>query len=178
MYLLEPTAGQISSTRAIRALRPRRINVTHQAQAHHTLATCGLTTPHSSKPMMKLSRRRHSLRQLIHHHQDRVMTLLGGNGPLRVAGTLDQLMVTTLATQLTGRTTGLVRRPIPIIHHHLIMRNPLQYQPGTPSGPMRVTDQLMVTTQATQLTGVTTGLARRPIPFTPPNLTLRDQLQH
>ena len=127
MCLLEPTAGQISSTRAIRALCSKRIKVTNQDQAHHTLATCGLTTTHSSKPMMKLSRRRHSLRQLIHHHQDRVMTLLGGNGPLRVAGTMDQLMVTTLATQLTGGTTGLARRPISIIPPNLTLRDQLQH---------------------------------------------------
>jgi hypothetical protein len=178
-FLLVPTTGQITSTRATRALIPRDIKVINRDKEHHTLATNGLTIVQLSRDLMVLSRR-HSRRRLTLHHQGREMTLQSGNTPLGEAGVTHTLIANGVTSTRPNRDLIVFsrrhsRRRLTLHHQGREMTLPggdgLQVRTG-----MR--DQLMVTKGATQLTGEATGMNQKTAWTTHPNLTLRDQLQH
>jgi hypothetical protein len=157
--LLVPTAGQITSTRATRALIRGDIKGTNRGRTHHTLAANGLAMAQLSRDLMVLSRRRHSRRRLTLHHQGRGMTLQSGDTPLAEIGVTHTLIANGVTSTRPDRDLmALSRRRLTLHHQGREMTLPggdgLQVRTG-----MR--DQLIGTPGTTQLTGEAAGMTRR-----------------
>ena len=162
--LLVPTAGQITSTRATRALIRGDIKGTNRGRTHHTLAANGLTMAQLSRDLMVLSRRRHSRRRLTLHHQGRGMTLQSGDTPLAEIGVTHTLIANGVTSTRPDRDLMVLSR-----RRHNRRRLTLHRQgrevtlPGGDGLQVRagMRDQLMMTPGTTQLTGEAAGMAQR-----------------
>ena len=163
-FLLVPTAGQTTLTRATRALLPRDIKVTNRGRIHHILAISGLTTVHPSRDLMRPNSRRHSRRRLTHNPQGGDLVLQSGNIPLEETGVTHTLMAHGVTNTRPDRDLMVLSR-----RHHSRRRLTLHHQgrgvtlPGGDGLLVRtgMRDQLMMTPGTARLTGEAAGMTQK-----------------